>query len=124
MTGQTDPETPHHVFTDEEMAAIDANHIDLRRWNSKDRILPFYLGAAFVVGLIAHVIGYLLKSSATSEPFGLLADLLYALGFALWTGVAVTLFLEVLPEGKQRQVQQALDEYEQWKKRRSATPRP
>jgi F0F1-type ATP synthase assembly protein I len=124
MTGQTDPETPHHVFTDEEMAAIDANKIDLRRWNSRDRVLPFYLGVAFVVGLIAHVIGYLLKSSALTEPFGLLAELLYAFGFALWTGVVITLFVEVLPQAKLRQVNQALAEYEEWKKQRAATRRP
>lgn len=124
MTGQTDPEKPDHIFTDEELAAIDANRIDLRQWNSRDRILGFYLGAAFVLGLLAHTAGYLLKSSALTEPFGLFAELLYALGFALWTGVVITLFVEVFPQAKLRQVKQGLAEYEEWKRERSSTGRP
>ena len=39
--------------------------------------------------LAAHVGGYALRSSATTEPLGLVADLLYALGWALWTGVVL-----------------------------------
>lgn len=61
-----------------------------------------------VVGLAAHVAGYLLKSSVTTEPFGLVADLLYA----LWTGVVVVVFVQVVPEAKRRQYKQALDAYE------------
>ena len=40
-------------------------------------------------------------------------DLLYALGFALWTGVVVAYFVEVLPERKRRQVIHGLKAYEQ-----------
>jgi hypothetical protein len=65
-----------------------------------------------VVGLAAHVAGYLLKSSVTTEPLGLVADLLYALGYALWTGVVVVVFVQVFPEVKRRQYKQALDAYE------------
>jgi hypothetical protein len=39
-------------------------------------------------------------------------DLLYTLGWALWTGVVVVVFLQVLPEAKRRQYKQALDAYE------------
>jgi hypothetical protein len=39
-------------------------------------------------------------------------ELLYALGWALWTGVVVVLFVEVFPEVKRRQFKQALDAYE------------
>jgi len=70
------------------------------------------LGIGFVLGLAAYVGGYALKASVTTEPFKLLADLLYALGFALWTGVVVALFVEVIPRVKQRQFKQALDAYE------------
>jgi hypothetical protein len=70
------------------------------------------LGIGFVVGLAAHVGGYLLRSSATTEPLGLVADLLYALGWALWTGVVVVVFVQVFPEVKRRQYKQALDAYE------------
>ena len=41
-----------------------------------------------------------------------MADLLYALGFALWTGVVVVVFVQLVPEVKRRQFKQALDAYE------------
>jgi len=70
------------------------------------------LGVAFVVGLAAHVSGFLLKTSATTEPLLLVADLLYALGWSLWTGVVVVLFVQIWPEAKKRQYKKALDAYE------------
>jgi hypothetical protein len=48
----------------------------------------------------------------TTEPLGLVADLLYALGYALWTGVVVVVFVQIIPEAKRRQFKQALDAYE------------
>jgi hypothetical protein len=65
-----------------------------------------------VVGLAAHVGGYLLGSSATTEPLGLVANLLYALGWALWTGVVVVVFVQIIPEAKRRGFKKALDAYE------------
>jgi hypothetical protein len=56
--------------------------------------------------------GFLLKASATTEPLSLVADLLYALGWALWTGVIVVIFVQIWPEAKKRQYKQALDAYE------------
>ena len=41
-----------------------------------------------------------------------MADLLYSLGFALWTGVVVTVFVQIGPEVKRRQLKQWLDVYE------------
>ena len=75
---------------------------------------PVYwiLGIGFVVGLAAYVGGYALRSSVTTEPLGFVGDLLYTLGWALWTGVVVVVFLQVLPEAKRRQYKQALDAYE------------
>jgi ABC-type molybdate transport system permease subunit len=67
---------------------------------------------AFFVGLAAHVAGYLLKSASPAEPIGLAAELLYALGFAMWTGVVVALFVQVLPAAKRRQIQQAVEAVE------------
>lgn len=125
MTGRTDPEKPHHLLSDVDMEYIEKNPEVLTSWLSRDRVLWWSLGTAFVLGLIAHISGYLLKSSATSEPWGLVAELLYALGFALWTGVVVTLFVQVLPDAKMRQLNEALAEYQEWQKeRRRATPRP
>jgi len=65
-----------------------------------------------VLGLAAYVSGYALKASVTTEPMKLVADLLYALGWALWTGVIVALFVEIIPRAKQRQIKRALDAYE------------
>ncbi len=42
----------------------------------------------------------------------MLADLLYTLGWALWTGVVVVVFIQLHPETKKRQYEQALDAYE------------
>jgi hypothetical protein len=42
--------------------------------------------------------GYVLTSSVTTEPLGLAADLLHALGWSLWTGVVVVVFAQIVPE--------------------------
>ena len=65
-----------------------------------------------MVGLAAQIGGYLLRSSVTSEPLLLVADLLYALGWSLWTGVVVVLFVQIIPEVKRRQFKQMLDAYD------------
>jgi hypothetical protein len=67
--------------------------------------LYWSMGIALVVGLAANVGGYLLKSSVTTEPLGLVADLLYELGYALWTGVVVVVFVQIIPEAKTAAVQ-------------------
>jgi hypothetical protein len=84
----------------------------LRQSAFEQGILYRSLLLAFVAGLIAHAVGFLLKSSATTEPLELIADLLYALGFALWTGVVVVLFVEVIPRAKERQIRGVLEAYE------------
>jgi hypothetical protein len=84
----------------------------VRRSVYEQRLLSWSLGIGLVVGLAAHVGGYLLKLSVTTEPVGLVADLPYALGWALWTGVVVVVFVQVVPEAKRRQFKQALDAYE------------
>src|SRR5215218_3915453 len=119
-----------HTFTDEErargqdvfglgererravLAWVGENLPQVRRSVYEQRLLYWSLGIGFVVGLAAHVGGYLLKSSVTTEPLGLVADLLYALGFALWTSVIVVFFVQIWPEAKRRQLKRWLDAYE------------
>jgi hypothetical protein len=48
----------------------------------------------------------------TTEPLLLVADLLYALGWSLWTGVVVVFFVQIWPEAKRRQLKRWLDAYE------------
>ena len=123
MTGGSGAKDASHPFTDEELHHLGLDDPGVRAWMGKhlpelrrsaygQRLLYQSLGIAFVVGLAAHIGGYLLKSSVTTELLGLVADLLYALGFALWTGVVVVVFAEVLPEVKRRQFKRMLDAYE------------
>jgi hypothetical protein len=93
----------------------------VRRSVFDQRLLYWSLGTALVVGLIANVGGYLLKSEVTTEPLGLVADLLYELGYALWTGVVLVVFVQVFPEVKRRQFKQALDAYEAARREKART---
>jgi len=102
-----------HEFTRQELAAIGDYLPDLRRSLSDQRILRTYLLIAFVAGLIVHIVAYLLRPVAEGGLLGLADDLLYAFGFALWTGVVVSLFVQVLPEAKRRQIVRALRAYEE-----------
>jgi hypothetical protein len=96
-----------------ELLAWVGEHLpQVRRSIAGQRLLYWSLGIGFVVGLAAHVGGYLLKSSVTTEPLGLVADLLYALGLALWTGLVVVVFAQIVPEAKRRQYKAALDAYQ------------
>ena len=94
------------------LAWMEAHLPEFRQQASGQRPLYWILGIGFVVGLALHVGGFLLRSSATTEPLELVADLLYSLGFALWTGVVVALFVQIWPEAKRRQLKRWLDAYE------------
>jgi hypothetical protein len=85
---------------------------EVRRSVFGQRILYWTLSVGFLVGLGADVVGYLIKSSTTTEPLALVGDLLYTLGWALWTGVVVAVFLEIIPEAKRGQYRRALRAYE------------
>jgi hypothetical protein len=85
---------------------------EVRRTAVGQRPVYWILGLGFVLGMAAYIGGYALRSSVTTEPLRFVGDLLYTLGWALWTGVVVVVFLQVLPEAKRRQYKQALDAYE------------
>jgi hypothetical protein len=91
---------------------VGENLTQVRRSVYEQRLLHRSLWIGLVVGLAAHVGGYVLRSSVTTEPLELVAELLYALGYALWTGVVVVVFVQIFPEAKRRQFKQALDAYE------------
>jgi hypothetical protein len=101
-----------HPFTDDELAWMGEHLTEMRRSAYGQRLVYQSLAVGFVVGLAAQISGYLLRPSPPTEPLGLVADLLYALGWALWTGVVVVLFVQVLPEVKRRQIKRWLDDYE------------
>ena len=83
------------------------------------RFLYFTLAGAFAVGFVFYVVGYLLRPTATSEPLGLLADLLYTFGFALWTAAVVVVLVEIIPEVKRRQVRRSLEAYEAFQRQKA-----
>jgi hypothetical protein len=124
MTGGPGAKDVPHPFSDEARAlGIDVDdpralawmkeHLpEYRQQASGQRPVYWILGIGFMVGLAAHVAGFLLKTSATTEPLLLVADLLYSLGFALWTGVVLVVFVQIWPEAKRRQLKRWLDAYE------------
>jgi hypothetical protein len=91
---------------------MDEHLAEMRRSVAEHRFRSQILWTGFVGGLAAHIAGYLLRASAPTELLGLLADLLYTLGFALWTGVVVVMMVEIIPKAKERQILRALDAYE------------
>jgi hypothetical protein len=124
MTGGSGAKDSPHPFTDEARGlGIDVDdpralawmkeHLpEFRQQASGQRPLYWILGIGFVVGLAAQIVGFLLKSSVTTELVLLVADLLYALGWSLWTGVVVVFFVQIWPEAKRRQLKRWLDAYE------------
>ena len=84
----------------------------VRRSASGQRPMYWVLGTVLVAGLALHVVGFLIKTSTTGEPLSLVGDLIYTFGWALWTGAVVVVFVQIWPEAKRRQFEQALDAYE------------
>jgi hypothetical protein len=97
---------------------------EMRRAAFGDRLLYQAIVVCLVVGLLAHVGGYLLRASASTDLVGLLGDLLYALGYALWTGAVIVTLLDVVPKVKQRQFREALQAYEQAKREGGSASSP
>jgi hypothetical protein len=124
MTAGSGAKDDPHRFTDEAralgievddpraLAWMEAHLPEYRQQASGQRPLYWILGIGVVVGLATQIVGFLLKTSVTTEPLLLVADLLYALGWSLWTGVVVVFFVQIWPEAKRRQLKRWLDVYE------------
>jgi len=111
MTEQGDG-AERYEFTTEELAYLRQHRADMESWLNEGRFQHWILGLAFVLGLIAHGLGYVLRSSASGEPIAFVADLVYSLGLALWTGTIVAFFIQVFPEAKRRQIKRYLDAFD------------
>ncbi len=96
----------------EELAWAVDNMPMLRRWLAGQKFLRDALLFVFVLGLAAHVAGYVVISARVGEPWGLVADLLATLGTTLWTGVVLVLFVEIMPAARRRWLSERLDAYE------------
>ena len=107
-------------FNDDWMVGWMDEHLpELKQAVSGRHLVYQSLIAGFVIGIAAHVGGYVLLLSAPGGFLGLLADLLHALGWSLWTGVVVVLFTEIFPQVKRQQVKQYVDAYESLKREKS-----
>jgi len=116
MTERRESKGVTTLITDAYAKAWMEEHLpELKESVSGQGILYRSLAFGFVVGLVAHIGGYVLLSLTSSGLPGLLADLLHALGWSLWTGVVVTVFVQVVPEVKRRQIKQAVDAYEKFR---------
>jgi hypothetical protein len=96
---------------------------ELKQSVSGPRLLYQSLVVGFIIGLAAHIGGYVLLLSMPGEPLGLLADLLHALGWSLWTGVVVAVFVEIIPDVKRRQINRALHTYEALRRKQTSAKR-
>jgi hypothetical protein len=131
MTGEPEAKDASHAFGNQDGAPeqdpfrglsepdrrevldwVGENLDEVRRTALGQRPIYWILGLAGVVGLAAYVGGYLIKTSTPTRFLGLVGDLLYTLGWALWTGVVVVVFLQIIPEAKRRQYKAVLDTYE------------
>jgi hypothetical protein len=122
MTEPPEPEDVRGMFADERVQTWMEEHLpELRQTVVGQRILYTTLVLGSVVGLATHAGGYALLQSAPPEPLRLGADLLYALGFSLWTGVVVVLLVQVIPVVKRRQIRQAVEAYEALQQEESGT---
>ena len=110
--GRQSKDVPTWLTEEWALAWMEEHETQLRQFISGQHFLYWSLGIGFVLGLVAHVGGYLLSSSLPRGLPGLLGDLLHALGWSLWTGVVVVVFVQVIPEVKRRQIRQTLDAYE------------
>ena len=118
-TPPPDPEIDAMLKDPAARAWFEKHLAELREDAYGQRILYWVLAGAFVVGLVAYVAGYLLRSASPTEPVGLLADLVYTFGFALWTAAVVVVLMEVIPEVKRRQIRRSLEAYEAIRREKS-----
>ena len=109
---RTDEELDPRLRDPDILAWMDEHLPEMRRSVYGQRLLYQSLTVGFIIGLAAQIGGYLLRPSPPTEPLGVVADLLYALGWALWTGVVVVVFVQIIPEIKRRQIKRTLDAYE------------
>lgn len=112
MTDEHEPQIGQDRMSPEEVAWIKANLPRIHRWMAGRRFLQEALVMAFVLGLVSHVVGYLLQTATSGEPLGLVADLLATLGTTVWTGVVLFCFVELLPAAKRRSAARWLAVYE------------
>jgi hypothetical protein len=115
MSGRAGSKGGSRGFSELELTAIGELLPELRQMAVGQRVLYQSILFGLGLGLGAHLVGYWLRATAAgTEPLALVADLLYALGYSLWTGVVVVGLVQVFPELKRRQIKEALAAHRDW----------
>ena len=112
MTDEPRPSEPEPAISEAELAWAAEHMPSLRRSVFGREILYTSLAIAFVVGLVAHVVGFLLANDQPELTLRLIADLLSNFGIALWIGCVLVVFVQVLPDVRQRAAKRYLDALE------------
>ena len=102
MSERSDRTNHEPEFSEDELRWAAQHLPQIRGWISGRRFLYDAMLTAVILGLIAHVAGYVLAGSGSGEPRGLVADLLSNLGVALRTGAVLVVFVQVLPDYQRR----------------------
>ncbi len=112
MSERSDRTNHEPEFSEDELRWAAQHLPQIRGWISGRRFLHDAMLTAVILGLIAHVAGYVLAVSGSGEPRGLVADLLSNLGMALWTGAVLVVFVQVLPDYQRRTAQRLIEQSE------------
>ena len=112
MSERSDRTNHEPEFSEDELRWAAQHLPQIRGWISGRRFLHDAMLTAVILGLIAHVAGYVLAVSGSGEPRGLVADLLSNLGVALWTGAVLVVFVQVLPDYQRRTAQRLIEQSE------------
>ena len=112
MSERPDRTNPQPEFSEDELRWAAEHLPQIRGWIAGRRFLYEAVAIAVILGLTAHVAGYVLGVSGSGEPRGLLADLLSNLGVALWTGAVLVAFVQLLPDFQRRTAMRLVEQTE------------
>jgi len=95
-----------------ELAWVVAHPGAARAWAASGRISSMAMATTLVLGLLVHLLGYVLGVGRIPVPDWIPADLasilVSNLGIVLWTSVILVVFLEVLPARARRRATQSM----------------
>ena len=111
MTMST-PMGRHSRPQEKELAWVVAHPAAARAWAESGRISLMAMATTLVLGLLVHLLGYVLGVGRIPVPDWIPADLASTLvsnlGIVLWTSVILVVFLEVLPARARRRATKSM----------------
>jgi hypothetical protein len=102
----------HPGSGDRELAWIVAHPDRARAWSESGRISELAMATTLALGLLVHLVGYIVGTGALRlpewVPIDLVSTLVANLGIVLWTSVVLVVFLEILPARTRRRATRAM----------------